>query len=169
VGDEFTRFFDDHYEPIVRSLTLVFGDRPRAEDAAQVGFERAYRKWRTVGSLDRPATWVYVVALRDARRQLQREDRRPRPDLELEPVGFDDASATGMDLRASLAALPLRQRTAVVLRYLGGLSGAEVATAMGCTEGTVKATLHHALARLRVDLTDQESLRDDDGVASDAT
>ena len=168
MGDEFTRFFDDHYEPIVRSLTLVFADRTRAEDAAQVGFERAYRKWRAVGSLDRPATWVYVVALRDARRQLQREDRRPRPDLELEPVGFDDASATGMDLRASLAALPLRQRTAVVLRYLGGLSGAEVATAMGCTEGTVKATLHHALARLRVDLTDQESLRDD-GVASDAT
>jgi RNA polymerase sigma factor (sigma-70 family) len=169
VGDEFTRFFDDHYEPIVRSLTLVFGDRPRAEDAAQVGFERAYRKWRIVGSLDRPATWVYVVALRDARRQLQREDRRPRPDLELDAVGFDDASATGMDIRASLATLPLRQRTAVVLRYLGGLSGAEVATAMGCTEGTVKATLHHALARLRVDLTDEESLRDDNGVVSDAT
>ena len=48
MGDEFTRFFDDHYEPIVRSLTLVFGDRTHAEDAAQVGFERAYRKWRIV-------------------------------------------------------------------------------------------------------------------------
>ena len=51
--DEFTRFFDDHYESIVRSLTLVFDDRARAEDAAQVGFERAYRKWRAVGSLGR--------------------------------------------------------------------------------------------------------------------
>ena len=138
-------------------MTLVFGDRCRAEDAAQVGFERAYRKWRTVAPLARPATWVYVVALRDARRELQRNDRRHVPDVDLEMVGFDEASDIGLDVRASLATLPLRQRSAVVLRYLGGLSLAEVAAAMGCTEGTVKATLHHALARLRVDLTDEPS------------
>ena len=166
--DEFTRFFDDHYEPIVRSLTLVFEDRGRAEDAAQVGFEKAYRKWRTVAPLDRPATWVYVVALRSARRELQRDARRPQSDSALEIVAFEEASTTGVDIQASLAALPLRQRSAVVLRYLGGLSLAEVAVAMGCTEGTVKATLHHALARLRVDMTDEASEPGDVGMVTDA-
>ena len=150
----FDSFFEQQYEPVVRSLTLVFGDRPRAEDAAQGAFERAYRKWRTVSELDRPGTWVYVVALRDARRALAREELSgPFEDSPLE--GIEEVAVTAVSLRAALAVLPLRQRAAVVLRYLGGLSVSEVAQAMGCAEGTVKATLHSALQRLRVEFNEE--------------
>ena len=62
-------------------------------------------------------------------------------------------------VRSALARLPLRQRAAVVLRFLGGLSVAEVAEAMGCAEGTVKATLHGALRRLRIEC-DEELVSD---------
>lgn len=150
----FDGFFDEHYDPIVRSLTMVLGDRTAAEDAAELGFERAYRKWRVVAELERPGTWVYVVALRGARRQMRREATRPAPPI-LEATEFEEGAVASMTVRAALADLPLRQRAAVVLRYLAGLSVAEVATAMGCAEGTVKATLHHALARLRVDLAEE--------------
>lgn len=40
-GADFDQFFGDHYESIVRALTLVYIDRSTAEDAAQSGFERS--------------------------------------------------------------------------------------------------------------------------------
>jgi RNA polymerase sigma factor (sigma-70 family) len=63
-------------------------------------------------------------------------------------------------LACGIAQLPDRQRIAVVLRYLADLPIADVATAMGCAQGTVKSTLHTALARLRVTLDDSQEDRD---------
>ncbi len=68
---------------------------------------------------------------------------------------MEDIAVTSISVQAALARLPLRQRAAVVLRYLGGLSVSEVAQAMGCAEGTVKATLHAALQRLRVEFSEE--------------
>ena len=59
-------------------------------------------------------------------------------------------------IACGIAQLPDRQRIAVVLRYLADLPIADVATAMGCAQGTVKSTLHTALTRLRVSLADAE-------------
>jgi RNA polymerase sigma factor (sigma-70 family) len=156
VRETFDSFFERQYEPVVRSLTLVFGDRSRAEDAAQAAFERAYRKWRTVSEMQRPGTWVYVVALRDARRRLQREaDSGALEVVEPGTAGIEERMVNTLYVRSALATLPLRQRAAVVLRYLVGLSVAEVAEAMGCAEGTVKATLHSALRRLRIECDEE--------------
>ncbi len=91
VAEDFGRFFEDHYGPVVRSLTLVFGDRIVAEDAAQGAFERAYRKWRSISRLGRPGTWIYVVALRDARRRLQRHDE-PDDGIDPESISFEEAA-----------------------------------------------------------------------------
>lgn len=56
-------------------------------------------------------------------------------------------------LRAMLAALPDRQREAVVLRFFEDMSVDQTAEAMGCAPGTVKATVHQALRALRRKLT----------------
>jgi RNA polymerase sigma factor (sigma-70 family) len=64
--------------------------------------------------------------------------------------------ATAIDLREALDRLTGRQRAAVVLRYLADLPIAQIAIALGCAEGTAKATLHQALAILRIDLTGSE-------------
>jgi RNA polymerase sigma factor (sigma-70 family) len=58
--------------------------------------------------------------------------------------------------RDALGRLPSRQREVVVLRYLAGLSTAETAEAMGCAEGTVKASLAKALGALRVDMENSD-------------
>ena len=50
-------------------------------------------------------------------------------------------------VREAVAGLPLQQRTAVVLRS-NGLDMAEIARTMGVAEGTVKAQLHAARAKL---------------------
>jgi RNA polymerase sigma factor (sigma-70 family) len=147
---DFEGFFGAEYLRVLRSLTLVLGDRQRAEDAAQEAFARAYRRWSAVGHMERPGTWVYVVALRAERRRLARDANRP--DVELEAVdasGVDDAIDRVWVVDA-LAKLSPRQRCAIVLRYYADLPVTDVAEAMGCAPGTVKATLHAALERLQV-------------------
>lgn len=57
--------------------------------------------------------------------------------------------------RHAVQALPERQREVVTLRVLGELSTRETAHAMGCAEGTVKASLSQALASLRTKLADE--------------
>jgi RNA polymerase sigma factor (sigma-70 family) len=147
----FDDFFGAEYARVVRALALALDDRESAEDAAQEGFARALARWEDVGSMGRPSAWVFVVAMNRARDGLRRARRQPA--LSAPPPG-DPASTvvTAVSLRAALNELPPRQRQAVVLRFLGGLSLAETAEAMDCATGTVKSTLHAALAALRVDL-----------------
>jgi RNA polymerase sigma-70 factor (ECF subfamily) len=155
VGD-FEAFFDEQYEPVVRSLTLVFGDRATAEDAAQVGFEKAFRKWRQVAEMERPGTWVYVVALRHARRALDRDRRGSTTEAPV-PVSGPERTVIGeLWVRDAIEALPARQRAVVVLRHLVGMPLGEIAEALRVSTGTVKSTLHAAHTRLRLELVDED-------------
>ena len=110
--------------------------------------------------MDRPDGWVYVVAMNQLRDHWRRHERRrgraPLPDF---VVDNTSTVATRVSVRDAIATLPPRQREAVVLRYLADLPLADVADAMGCATGTVKATLHQAMASMRIELDDTE---DDD-------
>ena len=66
------------------------------------------------------------------------QDRPAVPDVTLD-----------VDLERAIVRLSGRQRTAVELYYFVGADVATCAQAMGCAEGTVRATLHQARARLR--------------------
>ena len=155
--NDFDEFFADHYAWVVGSLALACGDRGEAEDAAQEGFTKAMLRWRSVSRYDRPATWVYVVAVRELRRSLRRRERSSAADLADDAPVLDPAVAvvTTDVITRALDRLAPRQRLAVVLRFHGDLTVPDVAKAMQCSEGTVKATLHAALSRLRVDLGDR--------------
>ena len=154
-GDEqvtFEEFFRERYVEVVRSMRLMVGDHARGEELAQEAFARACRHWRRVRNLDRPVAWVYVVATNEARREWRRDLRvavLPDPPITVDVTG---GLATALDVRAAIAQLTDRQRAAVVLRYVADLPIAEIADVMGCAPGTVKATLHQALARMRVEL-----------------
>ena len=90
-----------------------------------------------------------TTALNFARRQMRR-----RPVVTQELPGDEDAEAL-LDLRQAIAALPARQQTAVVLHYLMGLPVGELAGAMGCKEGTIKAHLAKARATLQRRLSEE--------------
>jgi RNA polymerase sigma-70 factor (ECF subfamily) len=151
--DDFEAFFDEHYGAVLRSVALAINDAGRAEDLTQEAFARAFRHWAKVARLDRPVAWVYVVALNAERSRWRREQRAPLPDRAA--VAVPDTASTVVHtivVREALDRLPPRQRAAIVLRYLGDLTVADIASVMRCAEGTVKATLHRARANLRVDL-----------------
>jgi RNA polymerase sigma-70 factor, ECF subfamily len=150
----FEEFFRERYGEVVRSMRLMVGDHARAEELTQEAFARACRHWRRVRALDRPVAWVYVTATNEARREWRHEQRADSHITSPSPT-VEDATgtiATTIDVQAALAQLTDRQRAAVVLRYVADLPIAEIAEVMGCATGTVKATLHQALAHMRVEL-----------------
>jgi RNA polymerase sigma-70 factor (ECF subfamily) len=152
VNPDYEAFFAANHQDVVRALTLALADRARAEDAAQDAFAKAYRQWKRVAMMDRPVAWVYVVALNGARKELRRDQAAPVPELRGSVADHAGPAAVKVSVRDALDVLAPRQRVAIVLRYLGDLQVSEVAKAMGCAEGTAKATLHTALAKLRTHL-----------------
>jgi RNA polymerase sigma-70 factor, ECF subfamily len=152
----FEEFFSENYGGVVQSLALALGDGLAAEDMAQEAFAKAFRRWSHVGSMDSPVGWVYVVALNGARRGWR---RRVRTEVAVRTSAVEDHAAaviTAVQLRVALTELTARQRTAVVLRYLADLPIADIAAALDCAPGTVKATLHQALGRMRVELEEDD-------------
>ena len=154
-SEGFAEFFDENYAKVLGALRLVIADRVQAEDRAQEAFLRAYRHWPRIRTMDRAVTWVYVVALNVERRRWKRRPvdvvtGEPAPDV----AGPDIAGSvvTAVTIRAALDRLTERQRTMVVLRFFSELQVTEIARVMGCAEGTVKATLHQSLARLRLEV-----------------
>jgi RNA polymerase sigma-70 factor (ECF subfamily) len=156
--DDFETFFEECYGSVVRAVAAAVADRGRAEELAQEAFARAFRRWRVVSVMERPVTWVYVVALNAERKRWRREELASSYDDPIDAAVGDLAGGvtTAIVVRDALGRLAPRQRYAVALRYLADLQIAEIADVMGCGEGTVKATLHQALRNLRVDLEGDE-------------
>lgn len=159
----FRDLYEREFPAVFRAAYALSGDRELAEDAAQEAFARALSRWRRLSGESWAAGWITTTALNVARRGLR---RRPvtgaaRPD----PV---DTEAL-LDLRAAITDLPARQQTAVILHYLTGLPVREVAAAMQCREGTVKAHLSKGRAGIERRLTaaqrqvPAETKGDDDG------
>jgi RNA polymerase sigma-70 factor (sigma-E family) len=137
-------------------------DVATAEDLVQECLMRISRQWPRVRAMDHPKAFARTVLV-----NLTLDDgrRRSRHRAELSGNGNarfriedhqDDSAARGLslveasaDLTRALAALPSRQRVALVLRYFDDLTEAQTAEAMGCSVGTVKSTTSRALDRLR--------------------
>jgi RNA polymerase sigma factor (sigma-70 family) len=60
-----------------------------------------------------------------------------------------DGVVNRAELQVALQSLPARQRAAIVLRFLEGLSQRETAAALGCSDGTVKSQTSRALIKLK--------------------
>jgi RNA polymerase sigma-70 factor (ECF subfamily) len=151
-GRRFEDFYRDEWASIRRAVGFTVGEPDLARECVDEAMTRAYERWAQVGLMDRPAGWVYRVAVNQARNRGRRRrterDRRPPP---VAPVPGADTMADPA-VAAAVALLPLDQRAVVVLRFYLDWSTEEVATALGIAEGTVKSRLHRALRRLETSL-----------------
>ena len=143
VDPRFAELYEAEFQTIFRTVFLLCGDRAAAEDATQEAFARALERWRRLRDQPWVAGWITTTAMNAARRGFR---RRPDPPAPLPREADMEAS---WDLWRAVRALPARQQEAVVLHYAIGLPVAEVAQAMGCGEGTVKAHLSRARDALR--------------------
>jgi len=153
-GPDFDEFFESEFTNILALALAVLHDRDDAVDVAQETMARTFAGWDVVATLDRPGAWARRVALNLATDTLRRRTRRQRLHLRLrsQPPPIGDAPGTiewDRTFWAEVAALPKRQRDAVVLHYVEDLAIADIAAIVDAPEGTVKSDLSRARGRLR--------------------
>lgn len=151
--DAFDVLVRRHQDRLYRLVVVWLHDSGHAEDALQEVFLRACSGLRRFRFRAAPFTWLY----RTARHVCSEYNRRRTAEaLQAEPVDPADGPERqlgGLEaarrVRELVAVLPPRQREAVMLRIFEELSVADTARTMGCRQGTVKALLHKAMARLK--------------------
>lgn len=143
----FADFVRPHWEAM-QGLAARLADQVNADDVVQDALAVAWRK-RAQFDADRgtPRAWLLAITADQARKHRRR--LRLIAPLREEAVIVPSIDAD-LDLHAAILKLSGRQRLAVELYYFIGLPISEVATAMSCSEGTVKSTLSDARAKLRV-------------------
>ena len=143
-------FVRTRWRDLVRAGIFLGASPDEAEDLAQQTLVRCYANWQRVTDASNRDAYVYRMLLnqlRDARRT-----RWWRGRVDAKPDGsVDDASnriVIADAVHQALDGLSKAHRDVVVLRYFDGLTGAQTATALGISIGTVKSRLSRSLACL---------------------
>lgn len=132
----------------------ILRDAGRAEDAVQQTFLIAWRELPTLRDDGRLEAWLYRLLVNACYAEI-RHTRRWQPGLRLVPtdVPSEDDAQLSVDRRDELERafrrLTGEQRAVLVLHHYVGLSGAEIAIALGLSPGTVRSRLHYSRQLMR--------------------
>lgn len=150
--NDFDRFVAANTNGLLRTAYLIVGDLHDAEDLVQETLVKVASRWSRVRRMENPAAYARRILVNLA---LRGSSKRSRSRAELNaalPADTAAKAAAYLDLQDdvfdALAALPPRQRAALVLRYFLDLPEAEVAAALRCSVGTVKSSTSRGLKRL---------------------
>jgi len=159
----------EHQRMVVQLAINLLGDRDEALDLSQEVFLRVFRTIHGFRGQSSLRTWIYRIAVNQARNRHRFWSRRHRADQ----VSLDEHVAAHGEflsggestpdqvlaqkelagrLQHALDSLPFDQRTAIVLREIDGLSYEEIAFSLGIAIGTVKSRLTRARHALRLEL-----------------
>jgi RNA polymerase sigma-70 factor (ECF subfamily) len=148
------RLFAEHSRMVLGLCRLLLRDPVEAEDAAQQVFLSAHRALLG-GSVPRDAhAWLAVIARNECRARIHARMREPLALREL-PSDLPDPLAAAIratDLDAiwvAISSLPRRQRRALVLREVAGLSYHELGRALGVSHSSVESLLFRARQQVR--------------------
>jgi RNA polymerase sigma-70 factor (ECF subfamily) len=163
-GRAFDALFRRWSGPLLRYLERMVRDTAAAEELVQEAFLRVHRARNRYAPEARFSTWLYRIATNLALNELRRPGRR-QPHRSADEEGAAvipaqgpavdevvDARRRGAEVERELEALPERQRAALWLTAVEGLSYAEVARALDVSEKAVKALVHRARSALAAKL-----------------
>lgn len=162
-ADAFCELCRAHETRLLRQATTLCGNSALAEDLAQDTFVEAWKCLRRYNKKCQFFTWLCAILLNRYRNTLRAQRARPTP---VEPAISDDASAGVIDaanlpdhaaqtreeaalIRRCIDSLPPRHQQVIYLRFYAEDSLEGIAAALGCSVGTVKSRLFHALEKLR--------------------
>jgi RNA polymerase sigma factor (sigma-70 family) len=146
----FHRFFAEQAPRVGRFLRGMLPAED-AEECLQETFLAALRAYDRFDGAN-PSAWVLTIARRKAIDAARAGRRRPIP---VDPGEHPVAVAPGSDpdpdgeIWAEVAALPPKQRAAVLLRFALDMPHREVGAVLGCSEAAARRNLHEAIAKLR--------------------
>jgi RNA polymerase sigma factor (sigma-70 family) len=150
-GDEraFATLYERYHQPLYRYCRSMLRHEPDAQDALQSAMTGAYAALRRARRDAPVRPWLFRIAHNESISVLRR--RRPETELTDELGGAVAAVEDHEERRAQLAALladlkelPERQRSALVMRELSGLSHEEIALALNTSVGGAKQAIFEA-------------------------
>jgi RNA polymerase sigma-70 factor (ECF subfamily) len=168
-----TRAFCLLIEPLqtrlLRQATALAGDASAAEDLVSETLVEAWKSLPRYQGTCRISTWLYAILLHRYHKSVRRARSRPvslasLPFAETQKLhdrhehiaaaGASPAEAAAQHelftaLRACIGNLPAKHRKVVLLRFFEDASLPDMATVLGCSVGTAKSRLYHALEKLR--------------------
>jgi RNA polymerase sigma factor (sigma-70 family) len=160
----FQQFLDAQRDVVWRFLVSRVGAAD-AEDCFQETFIAALRAYPQLRRGSNLRAWVLTIAEHKALDMHRARGRRAVPVAAPEMLGANTERAPSAEQRApsaeqlllarqqelweAVAALPERQRSAVVLRYVADLPHSAIAAAMGCSPEAARRSLHEGLSKLR--------------------
>jgi RNA polymerase sigma-70 factor, ECF subfamily len=171
------------YEELVRRYYsriygLVYGMVSSREDAEDVTQEVFVKAWKALGHFREQSgfyTWIYRIAVNRAINFRKRRNRRRTvqfeefdPDIK-QAESYKEFSSKGSVLRKmnlgefqkkmneALMTLSDKHRAVVIMHDVQGMSHAEIANVIGCSEGTARSRLFYARKRLQAELAEFES------------
>jgi len=149
-----TVLYAAHYRSLVRLAALLLRDMATAEEVVQDSFVAMHDGWRRLRDNDKALSYLRQSVVNRSRSVLRhrmvvdKNAPKPPPDMpsaEQGAITLLERSAVVTALRT----LPPRQREALVLRFYGDLSEAQIAAAMGISKGAVKSHTARAMTALR--------------------
>jgi RNA polymerase sigma factor (sigma-70 family) len=146
VREPFEALYQREFVGLVRLAMVLVDNQEQAEEVVQDAFAGLYLRYRLVSA---PLAYVRASVLNGSRKVLRRRllsRRYPNPPI-------DESELVYNHVLDAIRRLPPRQRAAVVLRYELQLTDVEIADTLKMPLGTVKSTMYRALARLRLEVT----------------
>ncbi len=153
----FDEFYASAAARIVRFGYALTGDLAEGQDIAQEAFARAWQRWPAVSECDSPEAWVRRVAANLAASRWRRiRAARLAAGNQRAAQQSPEISTDTVALVSGLRTLPERQRTVLVLHYLGDLSVQQIAAELACPVGSVKSWLSRGRTALAAAVRAQE-------------
>jgi RNA polymerase sigma-70 factor (ECF subfamily) len=152
-GSDMAAAFEDFFAVQVGQLVglafLLTGDLADAQDLAQETLLRVWQRWGRVAQYEKPEAFARRVLHNLAIGRWRRRASLPRPAY---AAALPAPSVGHLDLVRALAKLPERERSAIVLHDVAGLTAAEIAEEVGARASTVRKWLSRGRTRLAADL-----------------
>jgi RNA polymerase sigma factor (sigma-70 family) len=154
----FETFYGAESQTLFRRLWLISGNRAEAEEMMQDSFLRLLERWDRVERIEDPTAYLYRTAMNVFRRRYRRSALALRKTFAPETTRDEFAEAEARDIvRRALANLSPRQRAALVLTELEGMSSKEAGDALGIKDSTVRALATQGRAVFRTLLEEPDA------------
>jgi RNA polymerase sigma-70 factor (sigma-E family) len=152
---EFEDYVRTRQDALLRSARRLVPDPIDAQDLVQTALVRTYPRWDGIADKALADAYMRRVMINTRTEWWRNRKLEEVPSAELPDATVDDGAEQRADremLADAMRVLAPKQRQVVLLRHYRQLSTEETAHALGMSTGTVKSTLHRALARLRYEL-----------------
>jgi RNA polymerase sigma factor (sigma-70 family) len=149
----FDAFFEAEVDALLRRMWLVTRDRQEAEEVVQDAFLSMFEHWDRIPDIDDPVAYLYRTAFNAWKKRSRRATRAIKQVFAPEPAPDAFAAAEARSVVGdALEHLPPRQRAALILTELVGLSSEEAGQILGIRPVTARVLASQARATMRAHL-----------------